>query len=176
MSSSAIPNARAYFYGNLDTTALGGAGFASQRTATEKTVWDLSSYAGIRFELVQGDALTYTFILRDELPPVKISNETGELTEQSTIGWEYDFQGPGGNETYPLGRAYDTKSPTPVSVFAPWADFKPKFRGRDRPDAAPLRLDNIRRMTLMIRRYDAISNSCSFRQPLILCSLGPSHP
>ena len=47
-------NAR--FYGELDIKTLGGAGFASQRTVTEDSNWDLSGYAGIQLDIAKGDS------------------------------------------------------------------------------------------------------------------------
>ena len=47
-------NAR--FYGELDIKTLGGAGFASQRTVTEDSSWDLSGYAGIQLDIAKGDS------------------------------------------------------------------------------------------------------------------------
>lgn len=47
-------NAR--FYGDLDIKTLGGAGFASQRTVTEDSTWDLSGYAGIQLDVAKGDS------------------------------------------------------------------------------------------------------------------------
>ena len=45
----------ARFFGTLDTKTLGGAGFASQRTASDSTEWDLSQFDGIEVVLVRGD-------------------------------------------------------------------------------------------------------------------------
>ena len=47
-------NAR--FYGDLDIKTLGGAGFASQRTVSEDSTWDLSGYAGIQLDVAKGDS------------------------------------------------------------------------------------------------------------------------
>jgi hypothetical protein len=38
-----------YFHGHLDTTTLGGAGFASQQHTCD--AWDLSAYDGLLLEL-----------------------------------------------------------------------------------------------------------------------------
>ena len=46
----------ACFYGELDIKTLGGAGFASQRTVTEDSNWDLSGYAGIKLDIAKGDS------------------------------------------------------------------------------------------------------------------------
>ena len=45
----------ARFYGTLDIDTLGGAGFASQRTTTERQIWDLSHYDGLQLTIVKGD-------------------------------------------------------------------------------------------------------------------------
>lgn len=47
-------NAR--FYGELDIKTLGGAGFASQRTISDDSNWDLSGYAGIQLDIAKGDS------------------------------------------------------------------------------------------------------------------------
>lgn len=48
-------NPVARFYGNLDITTLGGAGFASQRTRKD-VAWDLSAYEGIRLVVTKSDS------------------------------------------------------------------------------------------------------------------------
>lgn len=75
----------AVFYGNLDTTTLGGAGFASQRTTCNCT-WDLSMYDGISLDIEKTDGKKYTLTLKDQ-----ISSRSTNGSEQSTISWEYDF-------------------------------------------------------------------------------------
>ena len=120
----------ANFHGNLDIETLGGAGFASQRTTTHQC-WDLSKYDGISLHLGKSDGKKYTFILKDEVLPKSPNGR-----EQSTISWEYDFEGP-------------AKS---CKVFIPWKDFKATYRGRDKPDAEPINLKNIKRISFMMRR------------------------
>lgn len=44
------------FHGTLDIKALGGAGFASQRTTGEDREWDLSDYVGIQLNTSKGDS------------------------------------------------------------------------------------------------------------------------
>jgi hypothetical protein len=73
----------ARFHGTLDITALGGAGFASQRTTGEDRTWDLSKYSGIHLDLGTKDGKKYTFLIKDEILPV---DEGGR--EQSTISYE----------------------------------------------------------------------------------------
>lgn len=48
----------AWFHGTLDTKALGGAGFASQKTSTRSKVWDLSGTDGILLDLLATDGTT----------------------------------------------------------------------------------------------------------------------
>ncbi len=124
----------AVFHGNLDTKTLGGAGFASQRTTGEDRNWDLSSYDGITLDIEKSDDKKYTLILKDELLP-KGSNGR----EQSTISWEYDFKGDGDGGS--------------GKVFLYWNDLKPTYRGREKKDAQPLDLKNVKRISLMMRRY-----------------------
>ena len=50
----------ARFHGTLDITALGGAGFASQRT-TRDEAWDLSGYDGVELLVVAADGM---FVIR----------------------------------------------------------------------------------------------------------------
>ncbi|RDW71903.1 CIA30 family protein [Coleophoma crateriformis] len=123
----------AVFQGNLDIKTLGGAGFASQRTTGEDRVWDLSPYDGLLLDLDAADTKRYTVTLKDELLP-KSSNGR----EQSTVSWEYDF----------------TVDPNATGglLFVPWKDFSPTYRGREKNDAKPLDLKNIKRFSLMMRR------------------------
>ncbi|KAM0154374.1 hypothetical protein ACHAQE_007235 [Botrytis cinerea] len=121
----------ATFRGTLDIKTLGGAGFASQRTAADHT-WDLSAYDGILLDLGKSDGKMYTFILKDELLPKSPNGR-----EQSTISWEFDFKGPGDHS----------------SIFVKWADLKPTYRGREKKDAIPLDLKNIKRFSIMMRSF-----------------------
>lgn len=123
----------ASFHGTLDISALGGAGFASQRTI-DSLSWDLTDYQGLNLGIAGGDGKKYTLILKDEVLPKRPDGR-----EQSTISWEYDFV-PGNTE---------------ISVS--WADFRPTYRGRPKPDADPLRLDQIKRVSIMMRRLVAKS-------------------
>lgn len=122
----------AIFRGTLDTKTLGGAGFASQRTTGEDRSWDLSKSDGILLDIAKCDEKKYTLILKDELLP-KSSNGR----EQSTISWEYDFKPDKNGEL----------------VHVRWHDLKPTYRGREKEGAEPLDLKNVKRISLMMRRY-----------------------
>lgn len=126
------PSPTAIFCGNLDIETLGGAGFASQRTTGENRTWDLSDYDGVLLDIVKSDGKKYTLTLKDELLPPSSNGR-----EQSTISWEYDFKPKTGGE----------------KVFAKWDDFNATYRGREKPDAKPLDLKNVKRLSLMMRRY-----------------------
>jgi hypothetical protein len=125
-------NSIAIFRGNLDTKTLGGAGFASQRTTREDRNWDISQYDGLLLDIKECDEKKYTLILKDELLPKSPNGR-----EQSTTSWEYDFQ---------LGKDGG-------KVYVRWSDLKPTYRGRERKNAEPLDLKNIKRISLMMRRY-----------------------
>jgi hypothetical protein len=133
------PGPTAYFHGTLDITALGGAGFASQRTKSTNQTWDLSAYDGIQLELGEAIDKEYTLILKDELLP----KDRGTGREQSTISYEYDFHVPehrGGE----------------IVVAIPWGKFAATYRGKPRKDAKALDPKNVKRFSVMIRRYDLL--------------------
>ncbi|KAJ4361614.1 hypothetical protein N0V95_001690 [Ascochyta clinopodiicola] len=126
-----IKGSTARFHGNLDIKTLGGAGFASQRTTGDDRSWDLSAYDGIHLVVGKDDGKRYTFILKDEiLPPMD------DGREQSTISYEYDFSAAGS-----------------YSVFVPWSEFKPTYRGKEKSDASPLNTKSIKRWSFMMRSF-----------------------
>jgi len=65
--------------------------------------------------------------------------------EQATISWEYDFE-----VLQTIGA--DEKAKTD-SVFIPWSNLKPTYRGKDKKDADPLDLKSIKRMSIMMRSF-----------------------
>lgn len=79
----------------------------------------------------KGDGKRYTLTLKDELLPRRSDGR-----EQSTVSWEYDFE------------ASDEQE-----VFVAWKDLKATYRGREKKDAEPLKLDDVRRISLMMRRF-----------------------
>ncbi|TVY42192.1 Uncharacterized protein LOCC1_G006140 [Lachnellula occidentalis] len=126
------PSPIAVFRGNLDIETLGGAGFASQRSTGDNRTWDVSDYDGILLDVTQADGKQYTLTLKDELLPKSPNGR-----EQSTISWEYDFTPACGGE----------------KVFAKWDDFNATYRGREKPDAKPLDLKSVKRISLMMRSF-----------------------
>lgn len=122
----------ARFHGNLDINTLGGAGFASQRTTGEDRTWDLSHHDGLEIVVDRADDKLYTLTLKDEILPKRSDGR-----EQSSVSWEFDF------------RAERRKT-----IFVKWEDFRPTYRGKDKEDADPLNLKNIKRFGIMIRRYE----------------------
>lgn len=118
----------ASFHGNLDIKTLGGAGFASQRTADPQH-WDLSTFDGIYLTVNGGDKLKYTLILKDETRPRRPDGR-----ESASTSWEYDF----------IGQRSE--------IYIPWSDFRPTYRGKPKHDASPLDLANVQRFSVMMRR------------------------
>ena len=116
------------FHGDLDIAALRGAGFASQRSPDARS-WDLSGFEGLHLPINQGDGKKYTFIVKDEVLPKRPDGR-----EQSTVSWEYDFTG------------------NKLDLHIPWKDLKPTYRGKPKPDAKPLDLASIKRVSIMMRR------------------------
>ena len=126
-----IKGSAACFRGNLDIKTLGGAGFASQRTTSEDRSWDLSAYDGIHLEVGKDDGKRYTFVLKDEILPLMDDGR-----EQSTISYEYNFSAAGN-----------------YSVFVPWCELKPTYRGKEKNDASPLNTKNVKRWSFMMRSF-----------------------
>ena len=62
--------------------------------------------------------------------------------EQSTVSWEYDFkpraQGSGNGNG---------------KLFFTFNEMKPTYWGREKKDATPLDLKNVKRISLMMRSY-----------------------
>jgi len=100
----------------------------------------------------KGDGKVYTFIVKDEiLPP----GEGGR--EQSTVNWEYDFRvegdGRDGDGGVGKGGEVGERVEGAKRVWIPWAELKATYRGKEKKDAAPIDLKNVRRFSLMMRRY-----------------------
>ncbi|PLB43438.1 NADH:ubiquinone oxidoreductase complex I intermediate-associated protein 30 [Aspergillus steynii IBT 23096] len=124
------PSNAARFHGHLDIHALGGAGFASQRTTGDR-MWDLTGNDGLELDIRQSDGKKYTLTLKDTVLPKRPDGR-----EQSTINWEYDFH------------ATD-KGPFVIR----WKDFRATYRGKDKEDAPPLDRSSIKRISIMMRSF-----------------------
>ena len=117
---------------------MGGAGFASQFSPESKPnetgqFWDLSGYDGISLKYGKGDGKKYTFIIKDGTNEEKRDDGRGK----ASLSWEFDFEGKeGGGE-----------------VWAQWTDFRPVYRGKEQNETRELKLDEIRRLGFMMRRY-----------------------
>lgn len=136
------------FYGDLDITALGGAGFASQRSVDELS-WDLAAYQGLSIGLRAGDAKKYTINLKDSVLP-----KGPDGRERSTISWEYDFEVSSASE-----------------IVIPWHEFQPTYRGKPKPDAEPLDTGSVKRIGIMCRRSVATVHSIITASPVYLYQL-----
>lgn len=89
-------------------------------------------------DVAHGDGKKYTVTLKDEILPRRPDGR-----EQSSISWEYDFIVPGST---------DQSSGGPLVVAIPFTSFQPTYRGRPKPDANPLDLKNVKRISFMMRR------------------------
>lgn len=119
---------RASFSGNLDTQTLGGAGFASQRTVGELGL-DLRGYAGLSISVDAADGKKYTLVLKDTLP-----GKRKDGRDEAGVSWEYDF--------VPRRGTHEVS----------FEEFRATYRGRDKKDAKPLNLGDVKRFSLMMRR------------------------
>jgi hypothetical protein len=134
---------QAEFSGHLDITALGGAGFASQRTADHVPGWDISGHDVLVLDVARADDRRYTLTLKDEVLP-----RGPDGRDQSTISWEYDFV----VGTAAGGSGSGTALAGSTRVVIPFKDLQPTYRGRPKPDAEPLDLKNVKRISFMMRR------------------------
>ncbi|KAF4446421.1 complex i intermediate-associated protein 30 [Fusarium austroafricanum] len=123
---------QATFYGHLDTKTLGGAGFASQRTKGDLAL-DLSDTEGLRIDLGCGSSKqTFTLNVKDTIPEKRPDGR-----DEAGVSWEVDF-----------------KAPTEGGIlFMSWDEFKPTYRGREVKDPKPLKLNDIKRISLMARSF-----------------------
>lgn len=137
-ASVSTPGPQAEFSGHLDITALGGAGFASQRTVDDITPWDVSAYDALVLDVARADGKKYTLTLKDEVLPRRPDGR-----DQSTVSWEYDFVVP---------PASDADAGASCRIVIPFGAFEPTYRGRPKPDAEPLDLSSVKRMSFMMRR------------------------
>ncbi|KAJ9151274.1 Complex I intermediate-associated protein 30 [Pleurostoma richardsiae] len=128
----------ATFSGHLDISTLGGAGFASQRTRDSGLEWDLSGYDAIVLDVAEADGKRYTLTLKDTVLPRR-----GDGREQSTVSWEYDFVC--GDST--------TAGEGAEKVVMRLVDFRPTYRGKPKPDAKPLDVRHVKRISFMMRSF-----------------------
>lgn len=154
---------QAEFSGHLDITALGGAGFASQRTADDVPGWDVSSYDVLVLDVARADARKYTLTLKDEVLPRRPDGR-----DQSTVSWEYDFVVRDAGDAGAAGAAGGSTAGS-TRVVIPFGDFKPTYRGKSKPDADPLDLKNVKRISFMMRR--SVLPACETIESKLTCDM-----
>ncbi|KAG8667587.1 hypothetical protein FPOAC2_12758 [Fusarium poae] len=123
---------QAIYHGHLDTKTLGGAGFASQRTIGDLAL-DLSQTTGLQLVLGAGSSeQKFTLNVKDTIP-----GKRKDGRDEAGISWEVDFEAPreGG------------------VLVKKWDEFKATYRGRDVKDPEPLKVDDIKRISLMTRSF-----------------------
>jgi hypothetical protein len=150
-----VSGSTARFHGHLDIETLGGAGFASQRTIAEDITWDVSNYDGILLNLGKSDGKRYTFILKDELLP----RNSGNGREQATISWEYDFV-----------VSEDAAQAESSFVYVPWKELKPTYRGKDKKGVKDFDTKNVKRFSIMMRRYSCRKRGLRRHSLSLTCS------
>lgn len=114
----------AIFHGKLDTEALGGAGFASQRTKDRFAQYDLSLFNGIMITYARGDGHTYALNLIDT-----VARQRADGRLESVVEYKFFF-----TATAALYR----------TIHIPWTAFVPYYHGREKLDAPSLNKTSIR--------------------------------
>jgi hypothetical protein len=116
------------FHGTLDTTTLGGAGFASQQYWFERPL-NANSFNGIYLKLDSVDEKRYSVNLVNQFP-----ENRGDGRKKSQINYKATF------------------IPQSNVIYLKWNDFKPNFRGKP-VNAPPLNQNEICGLNLMMQSY-----------------------
>ncbi|KAJ3141969.1 hypothetical protein HK100_004757 [Physocladia obscura] len=124
-----------YFSGNLDTTTLGGAGFASARFNFDAPL-NLTGVRALLITVASRDDKTYALNLVDSLPETSPDGR-----KQSAIEYKFSF----GPES-----SFSEKN---AEIYAPISGFVPYYRGRRVENAPPLNTSNIVAISIMIQSY-----------------------
>lgn len=155
---TSLPNEAVRFHGHLDTSTLGGAGFASQFSPLEAAPqafdpsissgndrrWDLSAWDGIEIDISKSDGKVYTLIFKDEV----LADKREDGREKAGINWEVDIEMAGNRISAEKDENSEAKK-----VFVPWNEFKATYRGKPKDDTEGLKTASIRRVGLMMRSY-----------------------
>ncbi|KAL9033886.1 MAG: hypothetical protein Q9214_007298, partial [Letrouitia sp. 1 TL-2023] len=142
---SSLPGNCAVFHGQLDTTTLGGAGFASQFSPVDldrvvdvanssdlqvagtqprrdiRPMWDLSEYGGLELCVLKMDTKTYTLILKDT---EDTDDERDDGRKKAGISWEARFKNSSEAQGGVLFDSNDVRK-----FWIPWSSFEATFRG-----------------------------------------------
>jgi hypothetical protein len=118
------------FCGNLDTSTLGGAGFASQRISLGDYL-DASAFSHLKIVFIEKSEKTLSLNLYNSY-----STERGDGRYKSQVVYKASF---------PLKKD--------VEIYLAWSDFKPNYRGRYDPNAEPLNLQKITGLSIMMQSF-----------------------
>ncbi|KAJ3019909.1 UNVERIFIED_CONTAM: hypothetical protein HDU68_010431 [Siphonaria sp. JEL0065] len=126
---------KAVFSGILDTSTLGGAGFASVRANLSTT--DFSNFEGIQITSLKGDGFTYALNLYNELGGWRPDGR-----RESSVEFKYSFKP-------------TTSANNELQIFeAPFEDFVPYYRGRPVEGVSKkLNASNIVAVSVMVQSY-----------------------
>ncbi|TPX42504.1 hypothetical protein SeLEV6574_g05569 [Synchytrium endobioticum] len=125
----------AIFSGNLDVKALGGAGFASQRSTLlpPGQFYDVSGYNAIAIHILRGDGREYAF---------NIKNIEGERTPDGRVNSSIEYK-----------TTFQTVKDQEGLYITKFRDFKPYYRGRPAEDAKPLDTSKITSFSIMCQSF-----------------------
>merc|ERR1711939_198164 len=164
-----------HFYGQLDITALGGAGFASQRAILHPALsLSPSQSSGLRVSVHAPQSGDYppekypaVFVLALKTAASKPAHSKTDGDDEkkyrddgrrkSSLSYEFTFNVAGTPDD--LARPSSSSSSllsekradNVIHFDAPWSAFKPTYRGRDIPDAPALDSHDIRELSFMCR-------------------------
>ena len=95
----------------------------------------------------------YTLILKDE----EMAGKRDDGREKAGISWEVEFRSGQKKEVEKEGAASNETSKeektVSTTIWVPWEDFMPTYRGKEKKDAGRLKTGELRRVGIMMRRY-----------------------
>ncbi|GAA6055643.1 hypothetical protein JCM3770_003392 [Rhodotorula araucariae] len=151
----------ATFSGNLDITALGGAGFASQSTLfPSRLSLPRSKHAGLLLTFLPpvsspttsagspGPVTRFVVALKTSEPARRPDGR-----RESVTVYEYTFSASDTPDELASPAGDEEKGARSITLLARWGDFKPTYRGRPAPDAAVLDPAQIYELSFMARSH-----------------------
>ncbi|KAH9817051.1 complex I intermediate-associated protein 30-domain-containing protein [Melampsora americana] len=145
-----FPTAGVRFHGTLDTSTLGGAGFASQSYEKKLLSFPEDRFTGLVLDVKlcpskdTSDIRTFTIVLKNDPAGPDVDGR-----RQSTVSYEFDFTLPATNPTSDSEPPLDWMRSIPI----PFSELRATYRGRPKPDAKKFDPSHITALSIMCRSF-----------------------
>lgn len=145
-----FPTAGVHFHGKLDTSTLGGAGFASQSYEKKLLSFPQDRFTGLVLDVGlspsndTSNIRTFTIVLKNDPAGADVDRR-----RQSTLSYEFDFTLPAATPKS------DTEPPLDwiLSIPIPFSELRATYRGRPKPDAKKFDPSHITSLSVMCRSF-----------------------